>query len=66
MTVSIKHTLNLVTEVDENHPTAKMLLSLSYEEQVAMLESMARQLLVDNSINELNEGNTFAVLKVAE
>jgi hypothetical protein len=66
MTVSINHTLNLVTEVDENHPTAKRLLSLSYEDQVAMLEGMSRELLVNHSINELNKGNSFALLKVAE
>ena len=64
--VKIPHTLNLVTELDETNPTAQRLLSLPYEEQVKMLEAMARTLLVTKSINELNENNSFALLKVAE
>jgi hypothetical protein len=64
--VKIPHTLNLVTELDETNPTAQRLLSLPYEEQVKMLEAMARTLLVTKSINELNENNSFALLKVVE
>ena len=64
--VKIPHTLHLVTELDETNPTAMQLLALPYEMQVEMLESMARTLLVNNSINKLNENNSFALLKVAE
>jgi hypothetical protein len=66
MTVSIYHTLKLVTEVDENHAVGKQLLGLSHEAQVAMLEGMARELLINNSINEVNAGGSYAFLKVAE
>jgi hypothetical protein len=64
MTVSIEHTITLVTDLDESHPTAKMLLRLPKEEQIKMLSNLAKECLVNNSINELNEGNTWAVLKV--
>ena len=63
--VQIPHTLNLITELDETHPVAQRLLSLSHDQQVEMLEMMARELLIDNSINKVNEGNTYAFLKVA-
>lgn len=66
MTVSIYHTLNLVTEVDETHSGWRQLLRLPLEAQVAMLEGMARELLVNYSINKLNENNSYAFLKVAE
>ena len=64
--VKIPHVLHLVTELDETNPTAKQLLALPYEMQVEMLEDMARTLLVHHSITELNEGNSYALLKVAE
>ncbi len=64
--VQIAHTLNLITELDESHPVAKRLLSLSLEKQVETLETMARQLLLEHSINELNKGNSYATLKVAQ
>ena len=67
MTVAIEHNLKFVTELNENHPTAKRLLALPYEAQVQMLESMLRDLVgptVLPRINELNEGNTYAKLVV--
>jgi hypothetical protein len=64
--IKIPHTLHLVTELDESHPIAMRLSYLSYEEQVKMLEDMAKQLLVHHSITALNENNSFATLKVAE
>ena len=65
----IEHSLKCVTELDETHPTAIRLLSLEKEMQVLMLEGMLKELLapkIQPVIDELNEGNSYATLKVAE
>ena len=65
----ITHSLQFVTELDETHPTAIRLLSLTDEMQVLMLEGMLKELLaptIQPVIDELNENNSFATLKVAE
>ena len=67
--IKIPHSLRFVTELDETHPTARLLLSLSETEQVAMLEGMLKDLLapaLKPAIELLNENNSFATLKVAE
>ena len=67
--IKIPHSLKFVTELDETHPTARLLLSLSESEQIAMLEGMLKELLVPAltpAIELLNENNSFAVLKVAD
>lgn len=67
--VTIEHNLKFVTELDETHETSKQLLSLPQEMQIKMLESMLKELLADviqPAIDHLNEGNSFATLKVAE
>jgi len=69
MTVKIEHALKFVTEVDENHPVGKQLLSLSQEMQIAMLEGMLKELLapaIQPAIDLLNENGSYAILKVAE
>ena len=65
----INHSLQFVTELDETHPIAKQLLALPTIDQVAMLEGMLAELLVPRLqplLNELNAGNSYATLKVAE
>jgi hypothetical protein len=55
--------------LDETHPVAKQLLALPTIDQVAMLESMLKALLgprIQPALDELNEGNSYATLKVAE
>jgi hypothetical protein len=67
--VKVEHNLKFVTEFDETHPTARLLLSLPEAEQIAMLEGMLKSLLVPTlapAIDELNANNSFATLKVAE
>lgn len=67
MTVEIKHSLHFVTVVDETHPTGKALLELNEEMRTAMLEGMLKDLLVPAllpEINKINEGGSFAILKV--
>jgi len=65
---TIQHSLNFVTELDETHPTAMQLLSLPAEMQIQMLESMLHEMLVpflQPELDRINEGGTFAILKVA-
>ena len=69
MSVEIKHSLNFITVVDENHPIGMQLLALSEEMQVTMLEGMLKELLVPAIapvIATLNENGSYAILKVAE
>jgi hypothetical protein len=67
--VLIEHSLRFVTELDETHETSKQLLSLPKEMQITMLEGMLKELIapaIQPVIDHVNEGNSFATLKVAE
>jgi hypothetical protein len=64
----IPHSLNFVTEVDETHPVGMQLLALSQEMQKEMLEGMLKQILapaIQPEIDRINEGGSYAILKVA-
>jgi hypothetical protein len=64
---TIKHSLQFITELDETNLTAQKLLALPETMQIAMLESMLKELLapaLKPAIDELNAGNSFATLKV--
>jgi hypothetical protein len=65
----IYHSLQFVTEVDETHPVGMQLLALSQEMQKEMLEGMLKQLLapaIQPEIDRINEGGSYAILKVAD
>jgi hypothetical protein len=65
---TITHSLKFVTELDETNETAQRILSLPQEMQTAMLESMLKDLVapaLKPIIDELNAGNSYATLKVA-
>jgi hypothetical protein len=67
--ITINHSLQFVTELDETHPISKQLLALPTIDQVAMLEAMLKELLaprIQPALDELNAGSSYAVLKVAE
>jgi hypothetical protein len=67
--VQIPHTLKFVTEVDETHPIGQRLLGLPLEEQIEMLERMLKALIIPTiqpEIDRINEGGSYAILKVAE
>jgi hypothetical protein len=67
--VKIEHNLKFVTEVDETHPIGIRLLSLPEDMQIVMLESMLKELLapkIQPALDEINEGGSYAILKVAE
>jgi len=66
---SITHSLQFVTELDENHPTAKQFLTLDEITQIAFLESMLKEILapaIKPALDKVNEGNSWALLKVVE
>jgi hypothetical protein len=65
----VEHSLKFVTEFDETHPVAQRFLMLDKTSQIAMLESMLKDLIVPKikpTIDEINAGGTYAILKVAE
>jgi hypothetical protein len=65
---TITHSLKFVTELDENNETAKELLALPKAQQEFLLQGMLKTILVPSIqpiIDELNAGNSYATLKVA-
>ena len=67
MTVNIEHNLKFITEVDETHPIGMRLLALEESVRIQMLEGMLKELLVPAllpEINKINEGGSYAILKV--
>jgi len=64
----VKHSLNFITEFDETHPVAQRFFQLDERSQIAMLESMLKELIVpaiQPAIDEINAGGSYAILKVA-
>jgi hypothetical protein len=67
--VQIEHNLKFITEVDETHPIGMRLLALEKEMQIVMLESMLKDLIgskLQPILDHINEGGSYAILKVAE
>jgi hypothetical protein len=65
----IYHSLKFVTEVDETNPIGMKLLELEESMRVEMLESLLKEMLAERIqpvLDEVNEGNTWATLKVAD
>lgn len=61
--VTIPHTVNLVTELDETNPTAKRLLSLP--DPSAFLADMFESFLISEGVlDNINEGGTWAIVKL--
>jgi hypothetical protein len=66
--VLIEHSLKFVTELDETSPTAIRLLNLEKTMQVEMLEGLLKELLapmIQPALDEINAGNSWATLRVA-
>ena len=66
---TIEHSLRFITELDETNPTAQQLLSLDKDMQALLLEGMLHTLLVPDImplIDNLNAGNSYAILKVVK
>ena len=66
---TIKHSLQFITELDETDPTAQQLLALPEQTQIMFLESMLKELIapaLKPVLDKVNEGGSWAILKVAE
>jgi hypothetical protein len=67
--ITLNHSINLVTEIDEHKMPSHLLktfLTLSELEMEKMLRGAFVQALQDKKfLDEINEGNSWAVVKVA-
>jgi hypothetical protein len=66
---TVEHSLRFITELDETNPTAQQLLALDKDMQAQLLEGMLHTLLVPDIlplIDNLNLGNSYAILKVVK
>jgi hypothetical protein len=64
----VEHVLRFVTEVDETNPTGARLLALDKEMQIEMLERMLKEMvapMLKETLDEINAGGSWAILKVA-
>jgi phosphatidate phosphatase PAH1 len=62
----LDYAVNLTTELDETHPIAQRILALSEEDRTAFLRLAFTSLIADKKLlEEANEGNSWAVLKIA-
>ena len=67
--IELKHSLNFVSEIDENSRLGKMLISLPADKQKAMLEGALKDAILPTLLPELdriNEGASWAILKVVK
>lgn len=67
--VLIEHSLRFVTELDETHPVGMQLLNLPEQMRVEMMESMLKEMLapyLQPELDRINEGGSYAILKVAD
>lgn len=65
----IEHNLKFVTEFKDDHPVTATVLALPETLRIQMLESMLKDLIAPRLkpiLDEINEGGSYAILKVAE
>jgi hypothetical protein len=61
--VTIPHSVNFVTELDESHPITQRLLSIDNPSKF-LADMLAEMLVAEGFIDKLNENNSYATLKV--
>ena len=69
MSVTVQHSLKFETILDETNPTALRLLALSKQDQVDFLSRMLKEMvapMIQPTLDEINAGGSWAILKVAE
>ena len=64
MTISIEHSVNFVTEFDEAHPITQRLLNSVENPSKFLSDMLAELLLAEGFIQKVNEGGSYAILKV--
>jgi hypothetical protein len=65
----IEHSLKFVTDFQDDHPVTAQMLNLPESMRIQMLESMLKDLIVPKLkpiLDEINEGGSYAILKVVE
>jgi hypothetical protein len=65
----IEHSLKFVTDFQDDHPVTTQMLNLPESMRIQMLESMLKDLIVPKLkpiLDEINEGGSYAILKVVE
>ena len=65
----IEHSLKFVTDFQDDHPVTAQMLNLPESMRIEMLESMLKELLAPKLqpiLDEINEGGSYAILKVAD
>jgi len=62
---TIKHSLKLITKVNENEPTIQYFLKLDKKEQIELLNRMMKALLTP-ALDELNKNGSWATVKVRD
>jgi hypothetical protein len=68
--ITLKHTINLITEIDENKMPDHLLTAFVNLSEVQM-ETLLRETFInalegEGFLDKINEGNSWAVLKVAK
>ena len=67
--MKIEHSLRFVTEFKEGHPITTQVMALDENTRTVMLESLLKELVgsrLQPILDEINEGGSYAILKVAE
>ena len=67
--MKIQHSLNFVTEFAEGHPVTLTVSAMPETVLIEMLEGMLKELVAPRLqpiLDEINEGGSYAILKVAE
>lgn len=65
----IEHNLKFVTDFKDDHPVTAQMLNLPEALRIEMLESMLKELIAPRLqpiLDEINEGGSYAILKVAD
>jgi len=63
--ITIPHSVNFVTELDETNPIVQRLLQV-VEPSKFLADMLAQLLISEGFIDKLNEGNSYATLKVVK
>jgi hypothetical protein len=63
--ITIPHSVNFVTELDESHPITQRLLAVDNPSKF-LADMLAELLVSEGFISKLNENNTYAILKVVK
>lgn len=61
--ITVPHTVNLVTELDETNPTAQRLLALP-DPSAFLADMFAEFLISEGVLEDINAGGSWAIVKL--